>query len=705
MKTQPARSHPGTGVSRPAPRTAARASGQSFAARATKLCTLATACLAVAGKGQMAHAASQPVVVKGENVNVRSRPSLAGEVLGQVNSGTVLGLLDQVSNANPGEPARWARVQLPATVPVWVHSDYIQAETVQASRLNLRSGPGEDSIVLGQLQRGDKVKVMTRKGNWLRIEVPARAQAFIAADYLIPPSAPSFAAAPPVPVPPAPASDHPIASVATLVQPVLAPVTPPAALASPSTPPEPPPSNPQGVIAIAAPAVETNLQTSPILAPLPPVAASNRPTTSPTTVVPPVPPAFTPPPALASPSVPPKLPPSNPQGVIAIAAPAVENRPQASPILAPPSPSSLGGPLTLAAGPSPDVKAPISTVSGRLASAAAPRTDPPEKPVERTFDLEKATREPKNEFSLGYFMEWNVSAKFQNTGRALFPPPAPGRYDDGFVLPSSRGNIDGYTWNWGYQHASQYDAANGLIMSRSSLPGGTVAATQETQGSDLFHGMEAAYHRVLWEQRDRPVRLGIEAAFTYAPMNFGRQSQLTTDSRLDRFTYPLQGVHPPIAPYQGTFDGPGAMILDNPTVSSENIVNGVVLSSARRLDLDMYGFRVGSRLSGELMPRLVGMVDAGVAVVVVDGQFAYQDTLQAGPLTVARASGRSGHQGVLPGGYVGFGLQYLLGHHWGLQYQVKFQYNGEYNQNADGRSVGVSLNPGILQMFGLSYSF
>ena len=54
----------------------------------------------------------------------------------------------------------------------------------------------------------------------------------------------------------------------------------------------------------------------------------------------------------------------------------------------------------------------------------------------------------------------------------------------------------------------------------------------------------------------------------------------------------------------------------------------------------MYGIRLGPRLSGELLPRLFGMVDAGLALVVVDGSFAYEDTFQTGGVAIVMCAPR-----------------------------------------------------------------
>lgn len=131
-----------------------------------------------------------PAIVRGDFVNVRGQPTLQAEVLTQVRRGDVLQVLEVVKPARRGtnEPAAWAKVQLPTNCTVWVHAKYVDPETktVKASRLNMRAGPGENYSVLGVLERGTPVVEVLTKGEWMQIEAPTNAVAFVAARYLEP---------------------------------------------------------------------------------------------------------------------------------------------------------------------------------------------------------------------------------------------------------------------------------------------------------------------------------------------------------------------------------------------------------------------------------------------------------------------------------------------------------------------------------------
>jgi uncharacterized protein YgiM (DUF1202 family) len=200
-----------------------------------------------------------PAVVIASNVNVRGQAGLKGEVIGRLTKGDSVTVLEEINlkKSGPNEPSAWAKISLPPSIHVWVNSTFLEStnNTVRSKKLNVRGGAGENYSVLGVLKRGDTVKQITTKGDWMEIEPPADAHAFIAAQYLKQ-EAPSVAAVP------TPVTNEPVAVPATVpetapvvpppVEPTPAAVTPPptetAKAATNAPPPEPAPA--------PAPAVE-----------------------------------------------------------------------------------------------------------------------------------------------------------------------------------------------------------------------------------------------------------------------------------------------------------------------------------------------------------------------------------------------------------------------------------------------------------------
>jgi uncharacterized protein YraI len=122
------------------------------------------------------------------NLNVRGQAGLKGEVVSHLNNGDAVTVLSQLNldKHSTGEPAQWAKIALPASTKIWVHSTFIDATTkaVLPKKLNLRAGPGENYSVLGVIERGTVVNAITTKDAWTQIEPPTNSYAFVAAMYL-----------------------------------------------------------------------------------------------------------------------------------------------------------------------------------------------------------------------------------------------------------------------------------------------------------------------------------------------------------------------------------------------------------------------------------------------------------------------------------------------------------------------------------------
>jgi len=204
-----------------------------------------------------------PATVTGDNVNVRGKASFVGEIIARLKKGDSVKVIEQVIREKPkaGEPSQWAKIGYPTNHHVWVHATYIDAsnKVVLPNRLNVRAGPGQNYSIVGLIEKGAAVKEISVKGNWLEIESPADAYAFVAARYLkqegpevaVPPV---VSIAPPVPEPPPTTTPvpepTPVAEPGTVTPPVAttpaeepAGITPAPEAADMAPPPaeEPPP--------------------------------------------------------------------------------------------------------------------------------------------------------------------------------------------------------------------------------------------------------------------------------------------------------------------------------------------------------------------------------------------------------------------------------------------------------------------------------
>jgi len=254
----------------------------------------AALCLSVAG----AFAADE-AVVKAARINVRGQPTTGSEIVTQLKQGEKITVLEEIVHPKPAknEPAKWLRIALPSNTPVWVSTLFLTNGTVAVSRLNIRSGPGENFSVIGRVPKGTTVKELRRNGDWLEIEAPANTFAYIAADLVI------RQAGGPAPVPPASAgqlatkskspgkaadkSGKQMAKATPKGPPITAPITKPALDPVEVKPIVPAPvALPPGVVAVVRPPAVAPPPA--VLAPTPPpVVAIAEPKPEPVKVPPP----------------------------------------------------------------------------------------------------------------------------------------------------------------------------------------------------------------------------------------------------------------------------------------------------------------------------------------------------------------------------------------------------------------------------------
>ena len=128
----------------------------------------------------------KPGTVSADRVNVRARASLIGERVTQLRKGDKVSVLAKVTVAPPrkNEPVDWLRIVMPAAGQTWVYLGFVEEGKVTVKKLNVRAGDGERFSIVGRLAKGDVVKEKRTAGDWIEIEHPAGAHAYIAAKFI-----------------------------------------------------------------------------------------------------------------------------------------------------------------------------------------------------------------------------------------------------------------------------------------------------------------------------------------------------------------------------------------------------------------------------------------------------------------------------------------------------------------------------------------
>jgi uncharacterized protein YgiM (DUF1202 family) len=129
-----------------------------------------------------------PATVAASRVNVRGKPTIRSEVVGHLTNGQPVTVIEEIKrdNARQDDPSIWAKIVLPGDKHLWVAEQHVDMlnKLVHVKKLNVRSGPGENFSIVGQLEKGDSITDLGATNGWLEIAPPTNAYAYVAAAYL-----------------------------------------------------------------------------------------------------------------------------------------------------------------------------------------------------------------------------------------------------------------------------------------------------------------------------------------------------------------------------------------------------------------------------------------------------------------------------------------------------------------------------------------
>lgn len=122
-----------------------------------------------------------------DSINLRARPALTAEVVGQaaVNQELAAKSLDM----------EWVEVVAPTNIDFWVLGDYLKEGVVICSQMvNVRAGPGINFSSVGQLNNETKVDVRGSHGDWIKIAPPENCSLWVSRSLVevVPVKPPSF---------------------------------------------------------------------------------------------------------------------------------------------------------------------------------------------------------------------------------------------------------------------------------------------------------------------------------------------------------------------------------------------------------------------------------------------------------------------------------------------------------------------------------
>jgi hypothetical protein len=297
-----------------------------------------------------------------------------------------------------------------------------------------------------------------------------------------------------------------------------------------------------------------------------------------------------------------------------------------------------------------------------------------------------------NRFSFGPTFGMNFKADFNNNAN---PGPAAGdanhTYNNGYVLVDSSGDAGGLTTYWGYQNASQ---VVGGAMKFTAFQSNPSSVTGDPQ-----YGGELIYQRVIGSLPFLSGDWGFEAGFNFTELDL--RENLNGTAYVDSF--PLNGVLPPGAGYNGTFSGPGALLGDTTLPAFTRAA--AALTGYQKLSGQMFSLRLGPFAEWKLTHKLSLAASVGLtlAPTMVDYDFS-ETAILAGGGTITE-SGHSSKTELLYGPYVGAMLRYDLTKCWGIYVGARFQNLNDLDQSIGGRTARLDQSATVYGTAGVSWRF
>jgi hypothetical protein len=310
-------------------------------------------------------------------------------------------------------------------------------------------------------------------------------------------------------------------------------------------------------------------------------------------------------------------------------------------------------------------------------------------------------------------MGLNITVDFKKLGGLALSDPGPPtgsavnrNYDNGYNRVDSSGNAGNLTWYWGYQNPNSVVGDN-LSLQSYRTPAN---ATSSNHSDDPQSGVEIFYQREL--KRGKRWRLGAEAAAGYTYISVSDSSTLKNKSYRTNDTFALGGIIAPLAPYNGTFQGPGALIGSAPADRTTDVLAGsATIVGNRNLESDVFLFRLGPYLEYQLTERFSLIANGGLTLAVTRTDFSFNEIVTISDpgndinLVSSRRSGSGTETDFLVGGYVGGGIQYALTRQINLVAGARYQMAGETVSTEGGKRGLLDLGKSIIVTLGASYSF
>lgn len=340
--------------------------------------------------------------------------------------------------------------------------------------------------------------------------------------------------------------------------------------------------------------------------------------------------------------------------------------------------------------------------------------------------------DPKNRIGAAWRFPINVSVDFKNVGgfkplgvnvpgvgmQPGNPGPADGSlanrtYENGYAWVDSSTNAGGLTWFWGYNNADAQAFPNNSSPAAIQLQSSSSAqASIDDRADDALAGFEITYSRELF--RNKTFRFGMETAFGYNDIGVDTEKTIHPDVQRTTDSFLLSGADygSPLRPsHQGTFDGPAPgeptapLVSAQPSRANSVIPKGAEVQGTRSLTADLFSLRIGPYLEIPITDRISTTLGAGAAIVYVQSEFHYRETVSIPNVGLAEHSASGHDNGWVFGWYAGLSVSAEVKKNWRVIAGAQFQSVEDYTHKEGGKKAILRMGEACFFNLGVAYSF
>lgn len=280
-------------------------------------------------------------------------------------------------------------------------------------------------------------------------------------------------------------------------------------------------------------------------------------------------------------------------------------------------------------------------------------------------------------------------------------------YDDGFVHVDSSNNLGDLTWNWGYQNDAQYDPANGGSIAYSITSSRANGSAEERDNAEAGVELFACYDMGAVDfggLEGKGARWGLRGGFHYAHLETSNRDRALAGLSTVTDVFALDGVIPPLAPYAGSFGGPGPLIGDDPV---RTITNGgtALVTGFRELDAHLSTLQFGAYLDLPLHPKVHALFESGISAMVASGKYDFASATTIGGLGTQNSNGRDSGTDFLAGLYLGVGASVPIDDSWSFQVSGRYQLQEDFELGANGSNATLSFDSAFQISTAVVFSF